>query len=166
MPMIVDAMKGAGCAFPDLDRIAVTKGPGSFTGVRVGLAAARGIGFAAGKPVLGIDRFEIYRAIHAKAKNLLVVIESKRAELFCKIYPFEGAVPDACLMTQPEIDAYLEEHPETEIAGDIATPDDDILGACAVLAATADVRDPGFLPRPLYLRAPDVTFPKEPSCHA
>ena len=158
MPMIVAALAQAKCAFSDIDRIAVTRGPGSFTGVRVGLAAARGIGFATGKPVIGIDRFSIYKSLHPSAKNLLVVIDSKRAELFCKFFPQTGKAQDACMMTESEIREFTAAQTDTEIAGDIATPDDDVLAACAQLAVQADANNPDFLPRPLYLRAPDVTF--------
>ncbi len=62
MPLILDIMKKANVTFDQLDRIAVTRGPGSFTGLRIGLAAARGIGIASGKPVIGIDRFSIFHA--------------------------------------------------------------------------------------------------------
>src|SRR5271168_4937059 len=62
MPLVLEIMKKAGVTFGDLDRIAVTRGPGSFTGLRIGLAAARGIGLAANKPVIGIDRFSIFHA--------------------------------------------------------------------------------------------------------
>src|SRR6266705_7028939 len=54
MPLIARVMKESGLPFAALDRIAVTVGPGSFTGLRVGVAAARGIGLAAGKPVVGL----------------------------------------------------------------------------------------------------------------
>src|SRR5271154_5493324 len=64
MPLIARIMKESGVAFASLDRIAVTTGPGSFTGLRVGLSAARGIALAADKPVvapieeaLGASRF-------------------------------------------------------------------------------------------------------------
>ena len=62
MPLIARVMKASGIAFADLDRIAVTTGPGSFTGLRVGLSAARGIALAAGKPVVGLTTLTAYAA--------------------------------------------------------------------------------------------------------
>src|SRR6476646_113206 len=62
MPLIARVMKASGVAFAALDRIAVTTGPGSFTGLRVGLSAARGIGLAAGKPVVGVTTLTAYAA--------------------------------------------------------------------------------------------------------
>ncbi len=161
MAMVLDVLKRAKKDFEDIDRIAATRGPGSFTGTRVCLAAARGIGFAAAKPVLGIDRFSVYRALHADVKNLLVVIDSKRAELFCKYYSSKGAAQEASMMTEEQIQKFIGEHPGTEIAGDKATPSDDILSACAEIAVKADASSAEFAPRPLYIRAPDVTFAAE-----
>src|ERR1700761_7966025 len=62
MPMIARVMKDAALAFTALDRIAVTTGPGSFTGLRVGLSAARGIALAAAKPVVGVTTLTAYAA--------------------------------------------------------------------------------------------------------
>ncbi len=62
MPLIARVMKESGVAFASLDRIAVTAGPGSFTGLRVGLSAARGIGLAANKPVVGLTTLTAYAA--------------------------------------------------------------------------------------------------------
>jgi tRNA threonylcarbamoyladenosine biosynthesis protein TsaB len=161
MPMIVETMARAGVSFHDLDRVAVTRGPGSFTGLRVGLAAARGIGLAANKPVIGIDRFSLYNAACAQAgRDLLVVIESKRADLFCRFYPAADDAPEPCLMTQADIDAFLAAHAPCAVAGDVATPQVEAAQWAARLAADAPLNHPDFLPRPLYLRAPDVTMPK------
>src|SRR6266404_2143129 len=54
MPMIESALAEAGADFADLDRVAVTTGPGSFTGVRVGIAAARGLALALDIPAVGV----------------------------------------------------------------------------------------------------------------
>ena len=62
MPLIARVMREAAIAFTALDRIAVTTGPGSFTGLRVGLSAARGIALAAGKPVVGVTTLTAYAA--------------------------------------------------------------------------------------------------------
>lgn len=62
MPMIARVMKASGVAFADIDRVAATTGPGSFTGLRVGLSAARGIALAAGKPVVGATTLAAYAA--------------------------------------------------------------------------------------------------------
>jgi len=62
MPLIARVIKESGIAFSSLDRIAVTTGPGSFTGLRVGLSAARGIALAANKPVVGLTTLTAYAA--------------------------------------------------------------------------------------------------------
>jgi len=62
MPLLARVMKASGVPFLALDRIAVTTGPGSFTGLRVGLSAARGIGLAANKPVVGLTTLSAYAA--------------------------------------------------------------------------------------------------------
>jgi tRNA threonylcarbamoyladenosine biosynthesis protein TsaB len=62
MPLIARVMKASGVPFAALDRIAATTGPGSFTGLRVGLSAARGIALAAGKPVVGVTTLTAFAA--------------------------------------------------------------------------------------------------------
>src|SRR5512134_2331782 len=62
MPLIARVMKASGIGFAELDRVAVTTGPGSFTGLRVGLSAARGIALAAGKPVVGVTTLTAFAA--------------------------------------------------------------------------------------------------------
>jgi len=167
LPLILDVMHIAGIDFLQLDKIAITRGPGSFTGLRIGLAAARGIGLAADKPVIGIDRFAIYRrACTPTNQNLLIVLQSKRAELFCKFYPAAQSAAEATMMTPAQIAEFCNVHPDTIITGDVtdlpnyvAAPINEI-EICAALAALIAANDPSFLPRPLYIRAPDVTFPK------
>src|ERR1700674_5557799 len=77
MPLIARVMKESGIAFTGLDRIAVTTGPGSFTGLRVGLSAARGIALAAGKPVVGVTTLTAYAAP--------IVAENRKQPVICAI---------------------------------------------------------------------------------
>jgi tRNA threonylcarbamoyladenosine biosynthesis protein TsaB len=165
LPLIEDVLTRAGVDYMQLDRIAVTTGPGSFTGLRVGLAAARGLGLAAGKPVIGIDRFSLYRAQAATKDNLLIVVASRRADLFCRFYPTTGQAAAPFLMTTEAMTAFIDQHEPIQIAGD--TPLATLTAAepeavtAARLAALATPGTPDTLPRPLYLRAPDVTMPKQ-----
>lgn len=59
VPMVAEVLGRAGLAFGDLARVVVTVGPGSFTGIRVGLATARGLGLALGVPVLGVSTLDV-----------------------------------------------------------------------------------------------------------
>lgn len=84
MPLLGRVMDASGIAFADLDRVAATTGPGSFTGLRVGLSAARGIGLASGKPVVGVTTLTAYAAP--------VVSENAEAPVFAAIDARHGHV--------------------------------------------------------------------------
>src|SRR5213595_3592311 len=73
-PLIARVMSAAAIEFVDLDRIAVTTGPGSFTGLRVGISAARGIALAAGKPAVGLSTLSTLAAPHVAARSDHVII--------------------------------------------------------------------------------------------
>lgn len=74
MPLIARVLDRAALEFAALDRIAVTTGPGSFTGLRVGIAAARGIALAAGKPAVGLSTLAAYAAPLIAADDTLPVV--------------------------------------------------------------------------------------------
>ena len=90
--MIAEAMDGAGLAYQALDRIAATVGPGSFTGMRVGIAAARGLALATGAETAGIGTLA---AIAARARELagaepiLATLDARRDEIYAQ--PFNAA---------------------------------------------------------------------------
>jgi tRNA threonylcarbamoyladenosine biosynthesis protein TsaB len=90
IPMVRDVMEAAHAGYDALDLIAVTVGPGSFTGLRIGLSAARGLALAAGKPLFGVTTLEaVAEAVpldERAGRLLLAVIESKREELFAQIF--------------------------------------------------------------------------------
>ncbi|MEI6558569.1 MAG: tRNA (adenosine(37)-N6)-threonylcarbamoyltransferase complex dimerization subunit type 1 TsaB [Rhodospirillaceae bacterium] len=175
-PMIAEVLAEAGLTADAVDRLAVTVGPGAFTGLRIGLAAARGLALATGRPVVGLTTFEtIGHGLPAAARagrTLLVAVDSRRAELFLQRFD-AGLVPlgePAVLSPEaaarwlapgpllvagdgaPLLRAALAARPETRFADGPGLPDAAVLARiAATLAAGA-----GRPPRPLYLRAPDA----------
>lgn len=156
IPMVQSVIKDAAIEYSTLDRVAVTRGPGSFTGLRIGLSAARGIGFAASKPVIGIDRFSIHRAQYPD-DDLLVALESRRADLFTKLYHADGTCDEPVLLEIDAMDTVVARAGDVE--GCLPLIEAEAITAAA-LAAKTTIGEAANLPRPLYLRAPDVTMPK------
>lgn len=79
-----EGLRQAGLSFADLDLLAVVTGPGSFTGIRIGLAALRGMAMAAQKPLIGLSSFDLFAAPVAGGCNVIAV-ESWRQELYFQI---------------------------------------------------------------------------------
>lgn len=86
MPLLKKIFKAAGLKPMDVDLIAVGLGPGSFTGLRVGLVAAKMLGFTCGKKIVGIPSFQILAASQAAEGNVTVLSDAKRN----KIYAWTG----------------------------------------------------------------------------
>jgi tRNA threonylcarbamoyladenosine biosynthesis protein TsaB len=89
MPMIAAVMTAAGMEFAALDRIAVTVGPGSFTGLRVGVAAARGIALATGKPAVGLTTLAALAAPFFDmddSKALLAAIDARHGQVYMQLF--------------------------------------------------------------------------------
>lgn len=166
LPLIQEVLAAAQTEFAALDRIAVTRGPGSFTGIRIGLAAARGLGLALNKPVIGVDRFRLYHAALRPASDLLVILDSKRDELFCRLFPVNGNITEPFRARASDLAAH--DRPDLVVSGDgalqsvwnhatlLSLPEAEA-GLAAAMAAHADSHDPVWQPIPLYLRPPDVS---------
>ena len=93
MPLIARVIRQAGIAFAALDRIAVTTGPGSFTGLRVGLSAARGIALAANKPVVGLSTLTAYAAPvvgQNAAQPVISAIDARHDQLYFQVVSGDG----------------------------------------------------------------------------
>ncbi|MHA1598030.1 MAG: tRNA (adenosine(37)-N6)-threonylcarbamoyltransferase complex dimerization subunit type 1 TsaB, partial [Alphaproteobacteria bacterium] len=87
MGMIADVLSEAELDMSAIDLLAVTIGPGAFTGIRIGLAAARGLALASGLPLLGVTTTEaIAAAIKGNNIPLLVALDSKRADIFIEVF--------------------------------------------------------------------------------
>ncbi len=82
VPMVQAVMEEAGAAFADLGLIVTTVGPGSFTGLRIGLSTARAMGLALGVPVRGVSTFDVVRRTCGVGPDGFVVLESKRTDFY------------------------------------------------------------------------------------
>ena len=101
IPMIEKVVKKAGRDFKDLTKVAVAVGPGSFTGVRIGLATARGIGLALNIPVVGVTSFDV-AALETTGK-VLVVLDTKRGDFFTQIFQDGEPVEDPIIRNEEQI---------------------------------------------------------------
>lgn len=85
--LVAHALKDAGWGLRDLDRFAVTLGPGGFTSLRAGLAFAKGLAMGAGKPLLGFTTLEALAVSAAPAATPIAsVIDAKREEVFLQVF--------------------------------------------------------------------------------
>jgi tRNA threonylcarbamoyladenosine biosynthesis protein TsaB len=176
MPLIQRVMARARLGFAELDRIAVTTGPGSFTGLRVGIAAARGIALAAGKPAIGLTTLGAYAAPFIAADNTLplaVAVDARHAHVYLQIFGPGGrslvaprlaslreAVQRAAASGAPRLagnaaellaSAWPTGEPPPAAVAQLAAPEIDWV---ARLAAAAELT--GAPVKPFYLRAPDA----------
>lgn len=177
IPIIADTMKAAGLDFAELDRIATTVGPGSYTGLRVGISATKGLAFASGKPTVGITTLAALSAPLIEedpAVPAVAVIDARHGNVF-----FHMAGAGQRVLLSPR-HASLEDAIRTITSGPVR-----IVGPGAALLASKWPRHSGTAPvavdvrtkpsiewvarlaavaeplrapvKPLYLRAPDVT---------
>jgi tRNA threonylcarbamoyladenosine biosynthesis protein TsaB len=169
-PMVDRAMGQAGVAFTALDRLAVTTGPGTFTGQRVGLAFMRGLRIGLDRPLIGITTLEAMAA--ATGSNRVAAIhDAKRAEAYLllrekdeiilppTVLPFEDALArirafGACTLCGTGADIAAEGLGMQFPVSAIRQPD---ALWVARLAMTRPLPDEP--PAPLYLRAPDAKLP-------
>ncbi|HWV43882.1 tRNA (adenosine(37)-N6)-threonylcarbamoyltransferase complex dimerization subunit type 1 TsaB [Pseudorhodoplanes sp.] len=174
MPLVDRVMSDARVDFFALDRIAVTVGPGSFTGLRVGIAAARGIGLAARKPVVGITTLAALAAPYIAADPntpVAAAIDGRHCHVYFQLFGAQGRVLVPPRIIPVEDAVHLADGASARLVGSGAgmmtqiwpdpmnLPPIDERGApdivsVARLGADAEVRDAP--PKPLYLRPPDA----------
>ncbi len=94
LPMAEALLRYQGLTFDDIDLFAVSEGPGSFTGVRIGASLLKGLAFGRGKPCLGVSSLEAMATAAAMAGALLCpVLDARRNQVYCALFSLtEGAV--------------------------------------------------------------------------
>jgi len=169
-PLIDAALKRAGTSYRGVGRIAVCTGPGSFTGVRIGVAAARGIALGRGIPVIGISRFEALAAETLKigaGGAVAICLAGRGGTVYLQAFGADGAPLAAPEMTtESGLEAAVPPGC-TRFAGDaahlvagVAALLPDGLPDPALIARLSDGREGAALPAPLYLRGADAEMPR------
>lgn len=166
-----DAVAETDGGFAALDRIGVTVGPGSFTGLRVGLAFAKGLAAALGRPLVGISTLDALAASVVDAPAVAALIDARRGQVYARFWRDGLAEGPAEALTLEVVAGRIGRMPAggvlvgsgavlfADLAPGLALHplDGPAPGALARLAAAADpARAPAA---PLYLRAPDATPP-------
>ena len=181
---LIDAVLGeAGIGYDAVDVIAVNHGPGSFTGVRAGVAAARGLALAAARPVIAVNTLEVLAGALGpqSAGTVVAALDARRAQVYVQAFDHQLlALNEPCALA-PEDVTLTRLAPPLRLVGDgaalvrAALPDDvpvlsasaqpDALGvarrALARLAAGARPA-PGRAVQPLSLRPPAARLPIAP----
>ena len=169
-PLVREVMEAAGVAFADLTRIAVTVGPGSFTGLRVGLAFAKGMGLALERPVFGVGTLEALAASASEVGPVAAVIDARREQVYLQPFRDGRALDRSEALTAEDAAARLQAlgggwmlvgsgaallapHLTGATVHARTTPDPAVV---ARLGATAPLSPP----TPVYLRAPDAKVPR------
>jgi tRNA threonylcarbamoyladenosine biosynthesis protein TsaB len=179
VPMIDEAMGRAGATFAELDRLAVTVGPGTFTGTRIGIAAARGLALATGAEVVGASSLAVMAEVaghelgaRAPDEDMAVAVDARRGEVYVQLFAAGERNASSPMLLTVEDAARLGGGGPLLVVGS---------GAAAVAAAAeragrpATARLAGLLPtasalarmaaglapaegplQPLYLRPPDA----------
>lgn len=181
MPMAHEVVADTG--FRGLDLVAVSVGPGGYTGLRIAIAAARGLGLALGIPAMGVGSLDVHRHLARQGGvtgPMAVLLETKRADFYVQIFGGEDDPRMApSVSDRTAIEQQLLAHGATTLVGDAVErfvgqttdpPSDRLVEkvqaadavAVAALAARAFSQTEAediTPPRPMYLRAPDTSPP-------
>lgn len=177
VPLIQDAMKEAGVAFAELGLIATTRGPGSFTGLRIGLSTARSFGLALNIPVYGIGSLAAMAAScreDSKGRPLCVLLETKRQDFYAQMFSADLSPLSDPLCAGAEAVAAHDGFADMCLCGDAVGRFEAITGITPEVSVHRHLHDPAILarqglaewlararptetPAPLYLKGADVS---------
>ncbi len=171
LPMIDEMLEEAGGDYDGVRRIAVTIGPGTFTGLRIGLSVARGLGLALSKPVVGLTSLQVLAAQAGASEGARVhaALMGRGGQAFYQAFTAkDGALPESTgeprSMDAADIQARIDAEPGVVIGSGAALLGDDAAVAAidpVVLARLAAGLDPAaYPPEPAYFRAADAVKAK------
>ncbi|WP_242219725.1 tRNA (adenosine(37)-N6)-threonylcarbamoyltransferase complex dimerization subunit type 1 TsaB [Shinella zoogloeoides] len=163
MEFVDAALDAAGLDIKAVGRIAVTVGPGSFTGIRVGVAAARGLALALGVPTVGVSSLAALAADHRTGAPLMVAMDAKRDEVYWQRFAVDGSeATPAAIAAITEARAIAAVHDGALVGSaahllrDGVSQGIDSVSIATVARLGAQLSPENHLPKPLYLRGPDA----------
>jgi len=187
MPAVDAALEGAGLRCGDVDVFAAVAGPGSFTGVRIGVCAAKGLAHAVGKPCVAVHALEALAMNFYGFDGLCCpILDARRGQVYCAAFDMAGGMPTRAMADAAlPLEAFLASLPTDRrlaFVGDgvpvyseavrqamgeralIAPPylrDLRADAACLLAAARPETWVPAAELRPIYLRAPQAVRERE-----
>lgn len=185
VPMIEEVLAEAQIGFNDIDLIGCAKGPGSFTGLRIGLTTARVLALSLKIPLVGLSNLEVMARHYDIAKPLLVVLETKRQDFYAQ-YFYEDFDTVRTQMSEPffaSAETILQRAPKERfvVGGDCLERFDEAVGVPLELLDNWIQPDPIIMAQmalekyqagegldkvdPVYLRDADVSLPKNAPRH-
>ncbi len=178
-PLLRAVLQAAELTPADLDLVAVGLGPGSFTGTRIGVAAAKGLAFGAGVPLVGVGSLEVLAAGLGESGLCAPLVDAGRGRVYGAVYELSAERPIARLepfdLLPSEALSRIGEVGDARIVGNAIerhqaigtvaeandgerTPDAEVLGRLALLChAAGEIAPPGL--EPVYVRSSDAKLP-------
>lgn len=113
--LIEAVLEKAGLGFKDLDAIAVSQGPGSYTGLRIGVSTAKGLAFGLNKPLIGVNTLQaLASAVHLEKGDLVIpVLDARRMEVYREVFDWKlDSISglDAEILSENSFQNFLENH--------------------------------------------------------
>ena len=176
-PMVEEAIQASGIGFADLDRLAVTTGPGTFTGQRVGLAFMRGLRVALKKPLVGITTLEAMCAAamaEAGTSYAAAIHDARREEAYLAVASTDASPVAPEILAMSDVPGHIARAIPQNAAIALAGTGAEWIAGRIPSARITSIRQPDALwvaklarvrpapaqaPHPLYLRAPDAKLP-------
>lgn len=187
VPMVEEVMERAGLDYKDLELIVTTTGPGAFTGLRIGLSAARSYALALAIPIAGVTTMDVlatkfFKENKSLEDGLLAIVETKRNDLYFQHFQTDGEASDVPGVAAAEIllaefggrslslcgdgaerlrDSLAQDWPENwRLVPGYELPDPEILAAVGYARQKSGQSQPAD---PVYLRGADVSISTRPA---
>lgn len=182
LPMIQEVMGEAGLSLADIDQLAVTTGPGTFTGTRIGVAAAKGLALVSHATVVGLSSLALIArqaaTLNTQHRDIFVVVDMRRDEVYAQVFSADGlqekSAPALMTISQARMlgdrheaiyigsgAPFFEALSQTATSGSQDASDfwPDARYAVQIVSHTRQTEN---VIRPLYLRPPDAKASAQP----